>query len=74
MRITSWRNQSNLPFLIRQMETMPLNHKQNVITERHWKSTFDFSDIVNNYGLIRGTVWQIVRFISQFSLELYIQF
>ena len=44
------------------------------ISERHWKSTFDFSEIVNNYGLKRGTVWQILRFISQFSLKLYIQF
>ena len=40
----------------------------------HWKSTFDFSEIVNNYGFKRGTVWKIVRFISQFSLKLYIQF
>ena len=45
-----------------------------VISERHWKSTFDFTEIVNNYGLKRGTVGQIVRFISQFSLKLHIQF
>ena len=45
-----------------------------VISEWHWKSTFDFSEIVNNYRLKRGTVWQILRFISQFSLKLYIQF
>ena len=45
-----------------------------VISERHWKSTFDFTEIVNNYGLKRGTVCQIVRFISQFSLKLYTQF
>ena len=32
------------------------------------------SEIVNNYGLKRETVWQIVRFISHFSLKLYIQF
>ena len=44
------------------------------ISERHWKSTFDFSEIVNNYGLKRGTVWQIVKSIPQFSLKLYIQF
>ena len=45
-----------------------------VISERQRKSTFDFTEIVNNYGLKRGTVCQIVRFISQFSLKLYIQF
>ena len=45
-----------------------------VISERHRKSTFDFTEIVNNYGLKQGTVCQIVRFISQFSLELYLQF
>ena len=39
-------------------------------SEQHGKSTFDFSEIVNNYGLKRGTVWKIVRFISQFSLKL----
>ena len=42
-----------------------------VISERHWKNTFDFSEIVNNYRLKRGTVWQIVRFISEFSPKLY---
>ena len=42
-----------------------------VISEPHWKSTFDFTEIVNNYGLKRGTVRQIVRYISQ-SLKLYI--
>ena len=45
-----------------------------VISERHWKSTFDFIEIVNSYRLKRETVCQIVRFTSQFSLKLYIQF
>ena len=27
-RIPSWRNQSYLPFLVKQMETMPGSHKQ----------------------------------------------
>ena len=40
------------------------------MSERPWKSTFDFSEIVNNYELKQGTVWQIVRFISQFPLKL----
>ena len=31
-----------------------------VISEQHWKSTFDFSEIVNNYGLKRGTLCQIL--------------
>ena len=38
------------------------------------KKYFDFTEIVNNYGLKRGTICQIVGFISQFSLKLYIQF
>ena len=45
-----------------------------IILERHWKSTLDFTEIVNNYGLKRGTVCQIVRFIYHSSLKLYIQF
>ena len=45
-----------------------------VISERHWKSTFDFTEIVNNYGLKRGTVLQIIKFISHFSLKLYKQY
>ena len=69
-RSPSSRNQSYLPFFIKQMETMSRSHKNG----RHLKSTFDFSEFVNNYGLKRGTVWKILRFISQFSLKLYIQF
>ena len=38
------------------------------ISEWHWKSNFDFTEIVNNYRLKRGTVCQIVSFISYFSL------
>ena len=45
-----------------------------VISVRHWKGTFDFIEIVNNYRFKGGTTCQIVRFISQFSLKLYIQF
>ena len=41
-----------------------------VISERHWKSSFDFTEIVNNYGLKRGAACQIVRFVSQFPLKL----
>ena len=45
-----------------------------IISERHWKSTFDFTKSVNSYGLKRGIVCRIVRSISQFSLILYKQF
>ena len=37
------------------------------------KSTFDFTEIVNNYGLKQGAVCQIVRFISKFSQKLCIK-
>ena len=53
------------------MEKSTVGH---VISERHWESTFDFTEIVNNHGLKRGTVCQTVRFVSQFSLQLFIQF
>ena len=43
-------------------------------SERHWKSTFNFTEIVKKCGLKRGTVCQIIRFIFQFSLKRYIQF
>ena len=39
------------------MEPQTVSH---VISERHWKSTFNFSEIVNNYGLKRVTVRQIL--------------
>ena len=34
----------------------------------------DFTEVASNCGLKRGTVCQIMRFISQFFLKLYIQF
>ena len=37
-------------------------------------SAFDFSEILNKCGFKRGTVWEILRFIFQFSRKLYIQF
>ena len=45
-----------------------------VISETHSRITFDFTEIVNNYGLKEGTVCQIVRFTSNFSLKLYVQY
>ena len=45
-----------------------------IVSEQHWKYTFDFTEIVNNYGLKGGIVCQIVRFFSHFSLKLYIQY
>ena len=58
------------------MKTMPRDSRTigHVILKRHWKSTFDFTEIVNNYGLKQETVCQIVRFISHVSLKLYIQY
>ena len=53
------------------MEPLTVGH---VISEQHWKSTFDFTGIANNYRLKQETVHQIVRFIPQFSLKLYTQF
>lgn len=44
-----------------------------VMSEQRCKSTFDFTKIVNNYGLKQRTVCEIVRFFSQFSLKLYIK-
>ena len=51
------------------MEPSTVGH---VISELHWKSNFDFTEIVNNFGLKQGTVCQIVKFISQFSIKLYL--
>ena len=45
-----------------------------VISDRHGKDSFDLTEIMNNFGLKRGTVCQVVRFASHFSLKLYIQF
>ena len=41
-----------------------------VISEWHWKSTFGFTEIVNNYGLKRGAVCQIVRVSFHFPLKI----
>ena len=51
-----------------------LSTVSHVISEQHWKSTFDFTELVNNYRLKQGTVCQIVRFVSNFSQKLYTQF
>ena len=45
-----------------------------LISERQWKSTFNFTEIVNNYGLKWVTLCQFVIFTSHVSLRLYIQF
>ena len=54
--------------------TMELSTVGHVIPERHWKSTFDSTEIVSKCRLKRGTVRQIVGFISHFSIKLCIQF
>ena len=45
-----------------------------VISEWHWKKTFNFIEIVNRYRLKRETVCQIMIFISKFTLKVYRQF
>ena len=45
-----------------------------VISKWHWKITFNFTEIVNNYWSDWETICQIVTFSSQFFLKLYIQF
>ena len=74
-RSPSWRrNQPYLftfPYQTNGNHATELSTVGHVISERHWKSTFDFTEIVNN-ALKRGTECQIVKFISHFSLKLYI--
>ena len=60
-------NQSYLPFLVKQMETMPRNLRTAL------ENYFRFQWNCKQLRLKRGTVWQILSFISQFSLKLYIQ-
>ena len=50
------------------------NKVGHVISRLRRKDTFDFSKIINKYGLRRGIVCQMVRFILHFSLKLDIQF
>ena len=46
-----------------------LSTVRHAISERHWKSTFNFNEIINNYGLKQKNVFQIVIFISHFSYK-----
>ena len=46
-----------------------LSTVRHAIAERHWKSTFNFNEIINNYGLKQKNVFQIVIFISHFSYK-----
>ena len=45
-----------------------------IISEQHWKGTFSFTEIINNFSLKLGTVYQIMKFVPHFSLKLYLQF
>ena len=71
----SWRwNQPYLitfPYRTNGNHATELSTVSHVISERRWKITLDFTEIVNKYGLKRGTVCQIVKFISHYSLKLY---
>ena len=75
-RDPSRRNQPKFifPYQTNGNHARELSTVGHVISERHWKSTFVFTEIVNYYGLKQGTVFQIVRFISYFSLKLYIRY
>ena len=70
----SWRwNQPYLftfPYRTNGNHATELSTVSHVISERRWKITLDFTEIVNKYGLKRGTVCQIVKFISHYSLKL----
>ena len=74
----SWRR--NQPYLFTFPYRTNGNHATElsivgyVISERHWKSTFDFTETVNNYELKRRTLCQIIKFKSHSSLKLYIQY
>ena len=51
-----------------------LSAASHVICECCQNVTCNFTETVNNHGLKRGAVCQIVKSISNFSLKLYIQF
>ena len=53
--------------------TNELSTIDHVNSEQHCRSTFKLSEIVNNCGLKRQTVCQIVRVISRFSPKKYIE-
>ena len=59
----------------KQIETMLLRYQPSVTCnpQTALKSTFDFTEIVNEWTWNRGTVCHFVRFISQLSQELHIQ-
>ena len=54
------------PYQTNGNHAMELSTVGHVILRTSQKGTFDFPEIVNNYGLKRKTVCQIVRFIIQF--------
>ena len=62
------------PYQINRNHATKLSTFDHVTSERYWQSTLGYTENVNNYRLKRETVCQIVRSISHFSLELYIQF
>ena len=60
-----WENQPYLftfPYQTNENHATELSTVGDVISKRHRKSTFDFTEIVNNYRLKRGTLCQIARF------------
>ena len=49
-----------------------INSLSHIISEQDQKSTFDFREIVNKLRVEARSSWQTKRFISQFSIKLYI--
>ena len=74
----SWRRSQlylfTFPYQTNGKRATELSTVGHVISEPHWKSIFNFTEIINNYGLKRGTACHIVRFIFHFSPKLYIQY
>ena len=64
-----------LPYQTNRNHARELSTVGHVISERHWKSTFDFTEIVNNSRLKQGTVCQICEiYFPLFSETIHTNF
>ena len=68
------RKSTRSPYQTNGNHSRELSTVGHTVSEQHWKSTFNFTEIINNCWLKRRTVSQIVKVISHFSLKLYIQY
>ena len=59
---------------VNQNHVTELSDTSRVLSEQRQKVTFNFNETVKNHLLNKGTRCQIVRFISDFSLKLHVQF